>query len=73
MIDSYTSLQPHFYRVNLQHSICKHVFSVVVENSVEQYSGCWHVGEGSGSVVECLTRDRGVGCSSLTSVTVLCP
>ena len=30
-------------------------------------------GERSGSVVECLTRDRGVAGSSLTGVTVLCP
>ena len=29
--------------------------------------------ERSGSVVECLTRDRGVAGSSLTGVTVLCP
>ena len=29
--------------------------------------------EGSGSVVECLTRDRGAGGSSLTYVTALCP
>ena len=29
--------------------------------------------EPSGSVVECLTRDRGAACSSLTGVTVLCP
>ena len=29
--------------------------------------------ERSGSVVECLTRDRGVAGSSLTSVTALCP
>ena len=26
-----------------------------------------------GSVVECLTRDRGAACSSLTGVTALCP
>ena len=29
--------------------------------------------ERSGSVVECLTRDRGAAGSSLTGVTVLCP
>ena len=29
--------------------------------------------ESSGSVVECLTRDRGAAGSSLTGVTVLCP
>ena len=29
--------------------------------------------EHSGSVVECLTQDQGVGCSSLTGVAVLCP
>ena len=29
--------------------------------------------ERSGSVVECLTRDRGAAGSSLTCVTVLCP
>ena len=29
--------------------------------------------EHSGSVVECLTRDRGAAGSSLTRVTVLCP
>ena len=27
----------------------------------------------SGSVVECLTRDRGAACSSLSGVTVSCP
>ena len=31
------------------------------------------VGEHSGSVVECLTRDRGAKGSSFTCVTVLCP
>ena len=31
------------------------------------------VRERSGSVVECLTRDRGAAGSSLTGVTVLCP
>ena len=30
-------------------------------------------GERSGSVVECLTRDRMAAGSSLTSVTALCP
>ena len=30
-------------------------------------------GERSGSVVECLTRDRGAAGSSLTGVTVFCP
>ena len=29
--------------------------------------------EGSGSVIECLTRDRGAAGSSLTGVTALCP
>ena len=29
--------------------------------------------ERSGSVIECLTRDRGVSCSSLSGVTALCP
>ena len=29
--------------------------------------------ERSGSVVECLTRDRGAAGSSLTGVTALCP
>ena len=29
--------------------------------------------ERSGSVVECMTRDRGAACSSLTGVTALCP
>ena len=29
--------------------------------------------ERSGSVVECLTRDREVACSSLTGGTALCP
>ena len=31
------------------------------------------VGEGSGSVVERLTRDQGAAGSSLTGVTMLCP
>ena len=30
-------------------------------------------GKRSGSLVECLTRDRGVAGSSVTSVIVLCP
>ena len=36
---------------------------------------CIHIytREHSGSVVECLTRDRGTAGSSLTNVTVLCP
>ena len=32
-----------------------------------------HKREGSGSVVECLTRDRAAAGSSLTGITVLCP
>ena len=32
-----------------------------------------NVTERSGSVVECLTQDRGAAGSNLTSVTVLCP
>ena len=32
-----------------------------------------HIWEPSGSVVECLTRDRRAAGSSLTSVTALCP
>ena len=34
---------------------------------------CIPVKEHSGSVVECLTQDRGAAGSSLTVVTVLCP
>ena len=30
-------------------------------------------GEGSGSVIECLTRDREAAGSSLTGVTAMCP
>ena len=33
----------------------------------------WPFWERSGSVVECLTLDRGVACSSLTCITALCP
>ena len=33
----------------------------------------WPYREHSGSVVECLTQDRGAKGSNLTSVTVLCP
>ena len=29
------TLLPKFYPVNLQHSTCKHVFSIIVENSVD--------------------------------------
>ena len=29
--------------------------------------------EGSGSVIECLTRDRGAADLSLTGITALCP
>ena len=32
-----------------------------------------YIRERSGSVVECLNRDRGAAGSSLTGVTVLCP
>ena len=44
-----TTLLPNFYPVNLQHSSCKHVFSIWVENSVDpcqmaswenSWSGC---------------------------------
>ena len=31
----YTTLFPNFYPVNLENSICKHVFSTIVENSVD--------------------------------------
>ena len=30
-----TTLFPNFYLVNLQHSSCKHTFSISVENSVD--------------------------------------
>ena len=50
---------------------------------VNKYVTCTHSGQYlikcfrsmtmSGSVVECLTRDRGDACSSLTGVTALCP
>ena len=30
-----TTLLPNIYLVNLQHSSCKHVFSIRVENSVD--------------------------------------
>ena len=36
-----------------------------------EYTQCWR--ECSGSVVECLTRDRRAAGSSLTGVTALCP
>ena len=31
----YATLLPNFYPVNLQHSTCKHVFSIRLENSVD--------------------------------------
>ena len=40
---------------------------------IRTISVIWLLGERSDSVVECLTRDRGAGGSSLTGVTVLCP
>ena len=41
---------------------------------IETYSTVQKVvWECSGSVVECLTRDRGAASSSLTGVTALCP
>ena len=47
------------------------------ESTLVKLSHCWksHVTarERSGSVVECLTRDRRTAGSSLTGVTALCP
>ena len=40
---------------------------------VLSYLVYWQDGERSGSVVECLTRDRGATGSRLTGVTALCP
>ena len=40
---------------------------------VLSYLVYWQDGERSGSVVECLTRDRGARGSRLTGVTALCP
>ena len=50
---------------------------------IDHYHECVHgsfslnlqvvIGERSGSVVECLTRDQGTAGSSLTGVTAFCP
>ena len=40
---------------------------------IEHTCYCVYFSERSGSVVECLTRDRGAARSSLTGITVLCP
>ena len=45
-----------------------HVLSILPDEHI-----LVHVGERSGSVLECLTRDRGATGLSLTGVTVLCP
>ena len=42
-------------------------------NSVLSWNSIGNSRERSGSVVECLTRDRRAAGSSLTGVTVLCP
>ena len=43
MLKICTTLFPKCYPVNLQHSICKHVFSIRVENSVDpdQLASFW--------------------------------
>ena len=41
-------------------------------NTSTKYQKCNTFGERSGSVVECLTRDRRAASSSLTGVTALC-
>ena len=54
-------------------------FPVVADTSMyvltngQQKSAMARLLENSGSVVECLTRDRGAAGSSLTSITALCP
>ena len=44
---------------------------LAIPSSCLQILSADDIREGSGSVVECLSRDRGVACSSLTSVTAL--
>ena len=53
---------------------------ITFANSLNAYQAWQNVGpdldpkrEGSGSVVECLTRDRAAGASNLTGVTALYP
>ena len=45
-------------------------FVIALRNQLTLYILTW---ECSGSVVECLTLDRGTAGSSLTGITVLCP
>ena len=54
-----------FYSKHAKESVSLYI---CVNEKVSEYD--W---EGSGSVVECLTRDRRAAGSSLTDVTALCP
>ena len=55
-----------------QHSLHKKIYQGLDMTVVDLY--CYiSLWERSGSVVECMTQDRGAACSSLTGVTVLCP
>ena len=61
---------PHFDRIP--------VFSINTHCRKKKQGGSWSVDflqavERSGSVVECLFRDRGASGLNLTGVTVLCP
>ena len=58
------------YFILLKHIILKTDSSIIKYSSQGSFSVRW---EHSGSVVECLTQDRGAAGLSLTSVTALCP
>ena len=54
------------------HNLTSPSENIASERDTDQLA-CYRNWERSGSVVECLTRDRGTTGSSLTGVTALCP
>ena len=53
------------------HGVVDYHFPYILESQVRSRAHPVCVGERSGSVVECLTRDRGAAGSSLTGITAL--
>ena len=58
------TVQMYYGAISKLSMVCASVWSIYLFAN-------WHTGERSGSVVECLTRDRGAADSSLTGVTAL--
>ena len=59
--------------ITIKNIITDHYYKATLASGQYILPRTWSIRERSGSVVECLTRNRGAASSSLTSVTALCP